>query len=801
MSKKLIYLFALGAVQCLHAQTKAEEALKTFEQKYPQEKIHLLLDKSRFVAGENLWFKSFVFDGYNTSSISTSLFVELYDSNKKQIGKSLIPLLNGEGSGSILLPVTLKEDVYYIRAYTSWMANFSEDFQLIKPITVYNPTSSEKLTATTTTHWTASVYPESGNFIDGISTKVAVRLQSNGAEPTDWEGYVIDSENPGEKMAAFKGLDQNVGLLTMTPKSGKKYQLVIEDKQGGKQNIPLPDVSPSGVSLQVISGSDAVKYTLKSKNLPQQSQHYKVLGTINNQLVYKAQVNKVADEIQYSIPNNQLVNGILQLTVFDDNENIVANRLSFVQPQLLQVKKPTLQSLSLDHTPRARNSFDISKNPEYSGYTVLVLDANTKSTEDDQSLLSSLWLTGDITSKIINPAQYFTSNRNTEALDALLISERWKRFDWKSIISGNYPKIKYQPESYLSYKGKVSVQGKPAPNTDVNLIFDSSSGSKIFQIKSDASGFFVMNNLIFEDSMKFSYQLNSDTKDPNTNYSVYFQPNFGFIPYMKSLPLSSYKLTPRSQDDKPSEETTRSLASLNTQKLINEKVINIEEVKIRGEIRSKTKKLNSELSSALFKSAREDVFDFVNDPSAIISTNILQWLQGRVAGLRIETQGGTSTPYLQGQKTEVYLDEMPVSTSQIANMSTSDIAMVKVIKGFFAGGFGGGNGAIAIYTRRGGGSTGKVIDRSLPSQLRQITLSGYDKEVPFEGPIYGNDSFKKIPQDTRSVLFWNPNLEVQPQEPTSVEFYNNDDTKKYRVIIIGHDKTNEVPLYYNEVLP
>ncbi|WP_300687146.1 hypothetical protein [Chryseobacterium sp.] len=801
MSKKLIYLFAIGAMQCLHAQTKAEEALKTFEQKYPQEKIHLLLDKSTFVAGENLWFKSFVFDGYNTSSISTSLFVELYDSNKKPISKKIIPLLDGEGSGSILLPATLKEDVYYIRAYTSWMANFNEDFQLIKPITVYNPASPEKLTTTPTTHWTASVYPESGNFIDGISTKLAVRLQSNGAEPADWEGYVTDSENPGEKIAAFKGLDQNVGLLTMTPKSGKKYQLVIQNQQGEKQNIPLPDVSPSGISLQVSSGNDAVKYTLKSKNLPQQSQHYKVLGTINNQLVYKAQVNKISDEIQYSIPNNQLVNGILQLTVFDDHENIIANRLSFVQPQLLQVKKPTLQSLSLDNTSRAKNSFVISKNPDYSGYTVLVLDANTKSTEDSQSLLSSLWLTGDITSNIINPAQYFNSNRNTDALDALLISERWKRFDWKSIISGNYPKIKYQPENYLSYKGKVSVQGKPAPNTDVNLIFDSNSGSKIFQIKSDANGFFVMNNLIFEDSMKFSYQLNTDTKDPNNNYSVYFQPNFGFIPYMKSFPLSSYKLAPRSLEDKPSEEITRSFTAINAQKIISEKVINIEEIKIRGEIKSKTKKLNNELSSALFKSAREDVFDFVNDPNAIISTNILQWLQGRVAGLSIQLQNGTYIPYLQGTKTEVYLDEMPIPPSQIANMSTSDIAMVKVIKGIFAGGFGGGNGAIAIYTRRGGGSTGKIIDRSLPSQLRQITLSGYDKETPFEGPIYQNDSFKKIPQDTRSVLFWNPNLEGQSQEPTSVEFYNNDDAKKYRIIILGHDKSNEVPLYYNEILP
>lgn len=800
MSKKLILLLALSTTLCLNAQTKAEQAIKTFEQKYHQEKIHLLLDKNSFVAGENVWFKSYVFDGYNTSAISTTLFVELYDRNKKLISKKLVPLIDGEGSGSISLPASLKEDVYYIRAYTAWMANFNEDFQFIKPIAIYNPASPEKLILNPASSWTASIHPESGHLIDGINTKLAVRLQSAGTAPLDWDGYVVDSENPDVKIVTFKGFDQNVGLFSLTPKSGKKYQLVIQDKQGQKQNVALPEVSSSGIYLRVTNDKDHVKYTLQTKNTSQDSQYYKILGTINNQLVYKAQVNKIINETEYSIPNNQLVNGILQLTVFDDKENVIASRLSFVQPQILQIKQPQLQSLLFSNSSRGKNSFAIPKDADYSNYTVLIIDANTKSTEEDHSLLSSLWLTGDITSNIASPAQYFTKNRNIEALDALLISEKWKRFDWKSIISGYFPTIKYQPENYLSYKGKINIQGKPAPDTDLNLIFDSESGSKIFQIKSDQSGFFILNNLIFEDSMKFSYKLNSESKEPDHNYSVYFQPNFDFIPYQKNLPLTSCQLTQRSNDDPPSEEITRSFIALNTHKMINEKVTNIEEIKLRGEIRSKTKKLNNELSSPLFRSAREEVFDFINDPKAVTSTGIMQWLQGRVSSLRIDSKNGTYIPYLYNEPTQIYLDEMPVSPGQVSNMSSSEIALVKVIKGFFAGAPGGGNGAIAIYTRRGS-SSGKTIDRNQPSQLRQISLSGYDKEVPFESPVYDNEAFRNISQDTRSVLYWSPNQEAQTQESTPVQFYNNDDAKKYRIIIMGYDKTNETPLYYNEVLP
>ncbi len=300
--------------------------------------------------------------------------------------------------------------------------------------------------------------------------------------------------------------------------------------------------------------------------------------------------------------------------------------------------------------------------------------------------------------------------------------------------------------------------------------------------------------------MRFSYNLNSESKEPDQNYSVYFQPNFGFIPYQKNLPPTPYQLVQRSGDDKPSEEVTRSFTALTTQKMIDEKVTNIEEIKLKGEIRSKTKKLNNELSSLLFRSAREEVFDFVNDPKAITSTGIMQWLQGRVSSLRIDSKNGTYIPYLYNEPIQIYLDEMPVSPGQVSNMSSSEIALVKVIKGFFAGASGGGNGAIAIYTRRGS-SSGKIIDRSQPSQLRQITLSGYDKEAPFESPIYDNEGFKKISKDTRSVLYWSPNQEVQPQESTPIQFYNNDDAKKYRIIIMGYDKTNETPLYYNEVLP
>lgn len=799
MLKKIIsFLLIFIVLGSFQAQGKAEKAIETFSEKYPQEKIHLVFNKNSFIAGENLWFKSFVFDGYDLSTISTTLFVELYDSNKTQISKKILPLINGQGSGNFLLPDNLKEGVYYIRAYTTWMANFNEDFQALRSFVVYNPSSQHKVVVNDNSKWTASVFPESGTFVDGIKTKFAVRLQSKGMTPSDWNGYIIDVAKPDVKITSFKGFDQNVGSFSLIPKTGTKYQLIVSDSKGNKQTVDLPNVSDSGVNLQVSTGNDAVKFYLKSKNIAPGTL-YKVIGTISNQLVFKVNSEKILGQ-SYSIPTSQLINGILQLTVFDDKENIVAQRLCFVQPELLKIKKPTLQSLNLNESPRASNSFNISQNQDNEAYTVLVMDGNSESSEDENSLLSTLWLTGDISSKIYTPAQYFMPNHNSDALDALLISEKWKRFDWRTIMSGTFPIISYKPQPYISYKGKVTVQGKPAPNTEMNLLFEMpNQGIKLYQIKTDGNGFFNLKGLYFEDAIKFSYQLN-DAKIPKEQVQVIFQPDYSFVPLKNNLPESNYSLVQRNNNEKPSDEVERYVITKNNQTSVNEKATLIEEVKLKAEKKDKTKELNEKLSGPLFQSANETVFDLVNDnSSAQGSINILQWLQGRVAGLTLESNMGNYIPKLRGGTMNIYLDEMKIDPSMVSSVSTADIAMVKVIKDYFAGGSGGGSGAIAIYTKRGG-ITGSVSDSTVPTKLKQITLNGFDKTIPFVGPIYGDDNFNDISKDFRSTLYWNPYLKTDPKESSKIQFFNNDDAKNYKVIIMGFDEKDYAPIYYNETI-
>lgn len=108
--------------------------------------------------------------------------------------------------------------------------------------------------------------------------------------------------------------------------------------------------------------------------------------------------------------------------------------------------------------------------------------------------------------------------------------------------------------------------------------------------------------------------------------------------------------------------------------------------------------LNDQYCKGLFKSAEGTILDVQNDPSAITYINILDWLNGRVAGLQIyNSRGGTRIPVIRGSQARIFLNEMPVETGLINTIPSADIAMIKVFKQPFSGAFG-NSPAVAIYT-------------------------------------------------------------------------------------------------------
>lgn len=774
----------------MDAQSKLDNAITNLEENYSQEKVYILFDKDQYVAGDQMLFQSFIFDGYSLSTISRTLYVELYDQSKNQIDKKTILIKNGKASGLFELNKTLTEDVYFVRAYTNWMANFDTEWNFIKPIPIYNSTSKKKLVPFVTSKWSVDAVPEGGTFIDKTSTNIAVRLNNNGKSQKKWSGYLIDSELPDNKIVSFQSLDENIAIFQMTPQFGKSYKVVVEDDEGNSRISTLPTVTDKGINLKIYSEKSGLKYTINATNLEKNAQNYSVVGTINNQLAYKAKIKSTNSQIVSVIPIKEIKqNGILQVSIFDERENLVAQRLCFLNHFDLTGNTIAIQNSNFNNQPRTLNSFDIKENPNSENYTVLVKDV-TDIGSSQEDILSNLFLTQDLKNPIKNPVQYFTKTANSEALDALLISEKWKRFDWAKVIAGQKPLIKYNltDNEFISYTARLALNSRPLPNTPVNLVFKNDNGEPLIsQMTTDQNGDVFINNLNFEDSYFVNYFLNSNDKQ-QVNLTLKLKPLIETNIAKLNFPQTRYELKEVNENYAVSSSIKKALTNAENYAKITNDETQIEEVKIVKKKSDAIKKLNDELTSGMFSSMNATIFDFVNDnQDAFASLSILEWLQGRVAGLSIVMAGpGRYMPVIRGVEAGIFVDEMNVGLDAIQTLNINSIAMIKVVKGSRIIG-----NSILIYTRTANlkGPISKASNIN-----NKVEIKAYDKPATFRTIDYSQQKYKDLTSDWRPVLYWNPNF-----SNTKITFFNNDNAKNREITIISFDKNDQIN-YYNEIL-
>jgi hypothetical protein len=793
MKKLLFSAFLLYSFTSAYCQLKPEEAIQRLYSTYPQEKVVLNLSKSDYVAGETIFFKAYVLTGYEPSDISTNLYAELLDRNKKTISHQVFPIYKGSADGALQIPASQGEDVYYLRTYTRWMLNFPEQFNNLVTVKIYNPYSGNKI-ALKAVDWTAEIFPESGAIINDVSCQVGIRLKSQGSLPKSWKGQLLEDGKPLEEVV--NAYNSQVGSFQYTPIEGHSYSLKITDNNGTFKEVQIPQPRPTGVLLQLRPIGDRLAYRMYFHNIDSSGKGYKLVATINDQNVFAAVVRKSAGMVEGSISTKELPAGVINFTLFDVNNKPVASRLYFLDPQLTKIHKPTINNEGISFAPRALNKLGIEEDSlSWYTYSVQVQDA---SYPQPPNFLAGLYLSSDFPGDIQDADWYFdfTNRGRAEALDALMITESWKRFNWNELLANRFPPLLYKPDKYLAFQATVMKGKKPQSMKQINMIVKTKdSTSSFLQVEADSSGHFYLDNAFFIDTMQVFYQLNSK-KYSAKEISIDFKSLNEFHPLKQALPLVEYELQPRTKTDTIPFYIARATELRNEIRTIDEKYKMMEAVVIRTNTRSATQKLNEQLSSGLFQSMNEKVFDFINsnDNSAQGSNNILDWLQGRVPGYTVRyNETHDMVPMIRGSQASLFVDEMQVEPDFVSSLSTSEIAMVKVMRGPFAGARGGGE-AISIYLKKGGMHSKNEVP-SLPSNY----LVGYMKMPAFFAPDYSNDVYKSF-SDKREILARQQTIvPTEERSKAVVEFNNNDVTNSYRVIITGFTNSG-IPVYLDKVI-
>src|SRR4051812_47079444 len=91
---KLSLLFLLFVV--CHTSLQAQHIdslLNILDTKYPQEKIHLHIDKTYYTPGETIWFKAYITNSTFSPSLSTTMYAELLDDKGAILQRKTMPIL------------------------------------------------------------------------------------------------------------------------------------------------------------------------------------------------------------------------------------------------------------------------------------------------------------------------------------------------------------------------------------------------------------------------------------------------------------------------------------------------------------------------------------------------------------------------------------------------------------------------------------------------------------------------------------------------------------------------------------
>lgn len=146
MQKLMPIIFLLSIAGSIRAQNPEEVTDRLVEQltRYPHEKIHVQTDKSAYLSGERVWFRSHLVEATTNmpAFLSRYVYIELFSPFNELVKRIKIrPDSLGVYAGYLDLDEELPEGNYTLRAYTRYMRNRGNAVFFKKTIQVLDPYS------------------------------------------------------------------------------------------------------------------------------------------------------------------------------------------------------------------------------------------------------------------------------------------------------------------------------------------------------------------------------------------------------------------------------------------------------------------------------------------------------------------------------------------------------------------------------------------------------------------------------------------------------------------------------------
>ena len=500
MKYKITFFFVFILMQS-YAQNPVTDSLQQQFSRFTQntftEKVYLHTDRNFYIAGEILWFKAYITDGILNApaDLSKVAYVDVIDISNKVFLQTKIALKSGKGNGSLYLPVNMPSGKYKIRSYTNWMKNADAAFYFEKAFTVVNAQSTAGLVvAGTTPEYDIQFFPEGGNLVKNVESKVAFRMtDKNGKGVQAFSGIVLNQNR--DTIAVFNPSRFGIGYFNFTPADTHLYKAYITTPSGSTVVKDLPAAMEEGYTMKLRKADQGqVEVTVHSRNTGNTaSAVYLFIHTRG--LVKNVQTKVLQNSsAHFIIAEDILGDGISHFTVFNNLRQPVCERLYFKNPlnRLVIHAKTNVPGYGMRKKVNVDvNSADSHNESIPANMSLAVYRLDSLQTSEQSDIFSYLWLSADLKGTVESPSWYFSGSDSTaEAMDNLMLTHGWRRFAWTAIQQNRLPTYKFLPE-YTGHiiTGKITDSATRKPLTDV-IVYLSVPGDRtqFYASSSDANG-------------------------------------------------------------------------------------------------------------------------------------------------------------------------------------------------------------------------------------------------------------------------------------------------------------------------
>jgi hypothetical protein len=803
-------------------------------------KTYLSFDKPYYTAGETMYFKAFLNDAtsHAPDSVTTVLYVDFIEiETERVIVQQKIKVTNGHASGSFNTEGV--KGGLFIHAYTRWMGNLAADYHFNKNIQVFEAIDPAALVRPPRENDTRVIvparkldvpevnneaikkgqvvisptgqvlvkpekgikkvkslqfFPESGNLLVGFPNRLAFKATDDEGKGIAVKGLIKNEK--GDSITAFADSFLGMGRFNLIAKKGENYTAYIKNQYGSTTSFPLPNSQTNNAAIGIDRANDTgtIRITLLMA--------YDTAAMPNAFFLIAHQRGKVCFSQNIYVNNKQIARvvkmmippaafpeeGIATITLFDNKGKPLAERLVFIKNDKRQLN---IQLTSNKQVFKKREQVTVSiETKTRDGQPVaadlsFVVTNNEKITSPQYSedLRAYMLLRSDLRGHIEQPAYYFedTTAKSRLALDNLLMTQGWRRFNWQSQTDTAL----FNHEQGLTVQMVMRNGKKTINNTPLALILaQEGKSSQSILGQTDKQGRMRADNLDFIDSARLIVKLSNslryytvEEKQPRTPPSV-SEPKI----YLAEQPTGNLNTYLES-----------SQIVLLSEKLRVEKEIALQEFEIRGkkQISTKDTRLSNQTADHIYIISEDGGGPVIN----YLRTKFVNVYKSYTGVISL--QHGRASDFMYLDYALVIDGVTQIDGYMLPTMTMDDIERIDITEAG-NGGYATSaqtNGVVHILTKGGDINYWKTHKNDAP----MLFLMGYSQQKQFYTPEYDVKKPEYADPDHRTTLYWSPTVHTDATGKATVSFYTTDDAQTARILVEGIDGTGKVGVVKGQV--